>query len=42
MEQNPSRKATGSELVNKFPVFYETQRLIAAIIIALHLSLYCA
>jgi len=39
MELSPSWKPTGSQLVNKLPAFYETQRFIIAFTIARHLSL---
>ena len=42
MEQSPSWKATGFQLVKKFPAFYETRRFITVFTSARHLSLSCA
>ena len=39
MEQSPSEKLTGSQLVKKFPAFYGTRRFITAVTTARHLSL---
>ena len=39
MQQNPSEKLTGSQLVKKFPTFYGTRRFITAFTSARHLTL---